>query len=148
MCWGHSTTTSTVISHISHSTPGAAGAVVLWTRYQPAPSIGVNIYCIYFSQKIEILYFICLYFASICNPTVKKLKLVFKNAAKVIDPVVILFSADKEISGTQSLCVCWLVLPWISLYLPLPVAPAPPGPDCLTVLVLAPVLCVVTLVSL
>ena len=38
-------------------------------------------------------------------------------------------------------CGCWLVLPWISLYLPLPVAPAPPGPDCLTVLLLAPVLC-------
>ena len=36
----------------------------------------------------------------------KKLKLVFKNAAKVIDPVVILFSADKEISGTESVAVC------------------------------------------
>ena len=105
-------------------------------------------YLVYLVQKIEILYFYVCTLQVFAIRQLKKLKLVFKNAAKVIDPVVILFSADKEISGTQSLCVCWLVLPWISLYLPLPVAPAPPGPDCLTVLLLAPVLCVVTLVSL
>ena len=60
---------------------------------------------VYFMQKIE-MYFISMYmyFASICNTTVKKLKLVFKNAAKVIDPVVILFSADKEISGSVGVC--------------------------------------------
>ena len=72
----------------------------------------------------------------------KKLKLVFKNAAKVIDPVVILFSADKEISGTQSLWLCVLaVLPWISLYLTLPVAPAITALDALSVWLLC--LCVV-----
>lgn len=74
-------------------------------------------YLVYLVQKIEILYFYVCTLQVFAIRQLKKLKLVFKNAAKVIDPVVILFSADKEISGTQSLCVCWLVLPWISLYL-------------------------------
>ena len=69
-------------------------------------------------QKIE-MYFISMYmyFASICNTTVKKLKLVFKNAAKVIDPVVILFSADKEISGSLSVCVGWCCRGYLSISL-------------------------------
>ena len=58
-----------------------------------------------------------MYFASICNTTVKKLKLVFKNAAKVIDPVVILFSADKEISGSLSVCVGWCCRGYLSISL-------------------------------
>ena len=73
---------------------------------------------VYFMQKIE-MYFISMYmyFASICNTTVKKLKLVFKNAAKVIDPVVILFSADKEISGSLSVCVGWCCRGYLSISL-------------------------------
>ena len=47
----------------------------------------------------------------------KKLKLVFKNAAKVIDPVVILFSADKEISGSLSVCVGWCCRGYLSISL-------------------------------
>ena len=83
-----------------------------------------------------------MYFAQVfANRQLKKLKLVFKNAAKVIDPVVILFSADKEISGSLSVCVGWCCRGYLSIS-PLPVAPAPPRLGSLTVLLSHSCVCV------